>query len=175
MMDNFKETFKVEAFELLAELEAALLELEMSPGDTATIGRTFRALHTIKGSGAMVGWDEIAVFTHEVENVFELVRQGRVEVSKELIDLTLAAGDLIRCMLESRDLEEVDQRGQAIIRGLKELVGSGESQGVACGESPNRENSKLFHCFSRIRYLPDHLSSSCRHTCSGNESGSASQ
>lgn len=122
MSDTFRETFIVEAHELLTELDAGLLELEESPGDKNTVGRVFRALHTIKGSGAMVGWDEIAAFTHEVENVFELVRREKLAVSKNLVDLTLAAGDVIRCMLDASNTAATAEQAEGIIRGLKKIV-----------------------------------------------------
>src|SRR5574341_491700 len=48
---RLREAFKEEAYELLADMEAALLELEKNPGDSELIGRVFRAMHTIKGSG----------------------------------------------------------------------------------------------------------------------------
>ena len=64
------------------------------------MGRIFRALHTIKGSGAMFGFDELAAFTHNLETAFDEVRNGRLAITPELIDLTLAALDQIRAMLE---------------------------------------------------------------------------
>lgn len=99
--DRHKEAFKEEAGELLSELESALLELEETPDDTELIGRVFRAMHTIKGSGAMFGFDDIAAFTHEVETVFDLVRNGEIRVTKKLIDLTLSARDHIRTMIDA--------------------------------------------------------------------------
>ena len=103
MMDKHREAFREEAQELLAELEAALLELEQAPADGNLIGRVFRAMHTIKGSGAMFGFDDIAAFTHGVETVYDLVRGGKIPVTKPLIDLTLAAGDEIRKMVETSE------------------------------------------------------------------------
>ena len=73
-----QEAYREEARELLAELESSLLELEQTPEDQELIGRVFRALHTIKGSGAMFGFDLIAAFTHNVENAFDLVRSRTV-------------------------------------------------------------------------------------------------
>jgi two-component system chemotaxis sensor kinase CheA len=124
MMDNFKEAFREEAFELLSELETSLLELEQDPDNRETIERAFRALHTIKGSGAMAGFDDIAAFTHEVESVFEHLRHGRLAVTKELVDLTLAARDVIRGMLEPADNgdEGRDMEAKGIVRALKELL-----------------------------------------------------
>ncbi len=102
-MDKQTETYREEAYELLAELEASLLELEETPDDTGMIGRIFRALHTIKGSGAMFGFDDIAEFTHELETIFDLVRGGKISVTKELIDLTLSARDQIKAMLDASE------------------------------------------------------------------------
>ena len=82
-IDKHKETFKEEAHELLGELETSLLELEESPDNTELVGRVFRAMHTIKGSGSMFGFDDIAKFTHEIETVFDLVRNGKIPVTKE--------------------------------------------------------------------------------------------
>ena len=101
MTDKHREAFKEEAYELLGELEAALLDLEKTPADEDLIGRVFRAMHTIKGSGAMFGFDDIAAFTHGIETVYDLVRGGKIPVTKPLIDLTLAACDEIRKMVEA--------------------------------------------------------------------------
>jgi two-component system chemotaxis sensor kinase CheA len=102
--DRYREligVFKEEAHELLLELESSLLELEKKTDDKELIARVFRAMHTIKGSGSMFGFDEITEFAHNIETVFELVRNGDVKVTKELIDLTLSACDLIRSMIET--------------------------------------------------------------------------
>ncbi|MGC2620882.1 MAG: chemotaxis protein CheA [Acidobacteriaceae bacterium] len=98
--DQFRQSFRDEAREILVDLEAALLELNEDRGDLQLVGRVFRALHTIKGSGAMFGFEELAGFSHNLENAFDEVRNGRLAVSAELVDLTLAALDQIRGMLE---------------------------------------------------------------------------
>ena len=93
--------FCEEARDLLIDLESALLELENDPRDAETIGRVFRALHTIKGSGAMFGFDEVASFTHNLESAYDLVRSGELAVTPALISLTLGARDHILHLLES--------------------------------------------------------------------------
>jgi two-component system, chemotaxis family, sensor kinase CheA len=92
--------FEEETNELLSDLENALLQAEETPDDADVIARIFRALHTIKGSAAMFGYDSISVFLHKVESVFDLVRSGRLSISRHLIDLTLSAGDEVKKMLE---------------------------------------------------------------------------
>jgi two-component system chemotaxis sensor kinase CheA len=94
------ETYREEAYELLAELEITLIALEEAPKDRELIDRVFRTLHTIKGSGAMFGFDDVAALAHEVETAFELVRNDQLAATKFLVDLTLAAGDQIRSMID---------------------------------------------------------------------------
>ena len=98
--EQFKQSFREEAREVLVDLEAALLELNENRADMELVGRVFRALHTIKGSGSMFGFEQLAAFTHNLETAFDLVRNGRLQIGSELIDLTLAALDQIRAMLE---------------------------------------------------------------------------
>jgi two-component system chemotaxis sensor kinase CheA len=98
--EQFKQSFREEAREILTELESSLLELNENPSDTELVSRIFRGLHTIKGSGAMFGFERLAAFMHDIETAFDLVRSGRMETSAELIDLTLAALDQIPAMLE---------------------------------------------------------------------------
>ena len=116
-----------EARELLAELETVLLELEENPEDSELIGRAFRALHTIKGSGAMFGFETIAAFTHEVETAFDLVRSNKLPVSKELIDLTLKARDTIRGFLEGEDSAEDKTRAEGILKEYRHIVAQNQT------------------------------------------------
>jgi two-component system chemotaxis sensor kinase CheA len=123
MMEQHVAAYREEAIELLAELETSLLDLEETPDDHDLISRVFRAMHTIKGSGAMFGFDAIAAFTHEVETVFDLVRNGKMLVTKELLNLTLQSRDHISALLDaSSGMGEADSSaGDAIIAGLRLL------------------------------------------------------
>ena len=101
--------FKEEAFELLNDLEAAILEVEESRHDSGLIDRIFRALHTIKGSAAMFGYERISLFLHDIESVFDQVRSGKLVLSGDLVNLTLAASDEVRKMLEDANGAELNQ------------------------------------------------------------------
>lgn len=131
--DTHREAFREEAYELLTELESSLLELEERPTDEEVIGRVFRAMHTIKGSGAMFGFDDISHFTHEVETVFDLVRKGKLSVTKELVNLTLSARDRIRAMLDADGLDGPDGvvANEQVVAGLKKLASGGAAPAVA--------------------------------------------
>ena len=123
-MNDPQDAFREEAYELLAELETALMEIEENPQDTDLIDRIFRAMHTIKGSGAMFGFDDIAAFTHELETIFDLVREGRMAVSSRLVNISLAARDQIKAMLDAsaNDRPADDQACRTIIDELKSIT-----------------------------------------------------
>ena len=113
--------FREEASEHLAELESALLLLESDPNNSELIGQAFRSLHTIKGSGAMAGFDNIASFAHELETVFAEVRNGKITVSKPLIELTLESMDLIRRLLAGPD-ELIERDRARLVEGLRHYL-----------------------------------------------------
>ncbi len=140
--DQFRQSFREEARELLVELEGVLLELSERREDEGLVSRVFRALHTIKGSGAMFGFDDLAAFTHNLENAWDEVRKGRLRVTPELVDLTLAALDQIRGMVE----EEAGETGAdatacaEILQRLLALTGRSAAEPAegAASASPTR-------------------------------------
>jgi len=118
------DTFRQEAQELLEQLEHTLLDLEHEPGNSALIDTAFRALHTIKGSGSMFGFDAVAGFTHHVETAFDLVRKGIVAPSRALIAVALAAKDRMRLLIEHPETTDT-LPGDAILRDLRAIVDAG--------------------------------------------------
>ncbi len=161
MMEQHVAAYREEATELLAELETSLLELEETPDDKDLISRVFRAMHTIKGSGAMFGFDAIAAFTHEVETVFDLVRNGRMVVTKELLNLTLKSRDFISALLDaSSGFGEVDKgQGDAIIASLHRLshgADTAANQPAAAGPpAPPVAAEEMAMKTWRIRFVPN--------------------
>lgn len=115
------EIFRQEASELFEVLEGALLDLGQRPDDRELVDSAFRALHTIKGSGAMFGFDKVASFTHEFETAFDRVRKGEIKPTHELISVALAAKDYIRALIEDPQSTD-DIIGDAILDDLKRFV-----------------------------------------------------
>ncbi|OGU04622.1 MAG: chemotaxis protein CheA [Geobacteraceae bacterium GWC2_58_44] len=154
-MDVHRQAFKEEAYELLTELESSLLELEETPDDGDLIGRVFRAMHTIKGSGSMFGFDDIASFTHEVETIFDMVRNGKLQVTKTLVNLTLAARDQIKSMLDLSDGEgAADAEASArIIAGLRTLACC-DTPAAAPAQAKAAKPAPLERVSYRIRFVP---------------------
>lgn len=90
--------FIQEAREILEGLETLLLDLENGV-EPEQVDAVFRALHTVKGSGAMFGFGTLARFTHHFEDAFDRVREGRLAVDARLIDLSLKARDHMTVLL----------------------------------------------------------------------------
>jgi two-component system chemotaxis sensor kinase CheA len=118
------ETFRAEAQDLLDRLEQALLDLDQRPDDRELIHGAFRALHTIKGSGAMFGFEHVAAFTHGFETAFDRVRNGSAPASRELVAVALAAKDHIRTLIDRPEQADA-AAGEAILADLAEVVGGG--------------------------------------------------
>jgi two-component system chemotaxis sensor kinase CheA len=99
-LEQLQASFRHEADDLLTDLGGALLLLELDPRNVEVINRVFRAMHTLKGSGASAGFRRLANFVHHVEDVFNRVRNKQLETTPELIDATLKACDCCAMLLE---------------------------------------------------------------------------
>lgn len=115
-------TFRQEAQDLLDQLEETLLDLERAPENGELIDGAFRALHTIKGSGAMFGFERVSAFTHHVETAFDLMRKGKVTPTRELIAVALEAKDQIRGLIEQPE-QTGAEAGGAVLDKLRGLLG----------------------------------------------------
>lgn len=112
--------FKEEAYELLDDIEDTLLLLRDDLTNTENINRIFRAVHTIKGSGAMFGFNEVADFAHKFENAIDAIRKGEAKLSAQCLNVFLAARDQIKIILEagSPASPEITKSSQQLIQQL---------------------------------------------------------
>ncbi len=161
-MDLYRQTYIEEARENLEELTQALLELETDPCNNEHVDKAFRALHTIKGSGSMFGFDTIAAFTHTIETVYDLVREGRLSVTPELISHTLAASDVIRDLLQDNaaipagkdELELIFRNIAASVQGA--TTGNDEPPSPQPDDTAPEENDRNDETTYRIVFKPAH-------------------
>lgn len=107
--------FITESSELLEMAEGALLDLEENPDDEELINKVFRAFHTIKGTSAFMGLKPISEFTHHLETVLSMVREGDISFDTASADISLEAIDIINSML---GIVEVSERGDILPKPL---------------------------------------------------------
>ncbi|KTT99970.1 chemotaxis protein CheA [Sphingomonas yabuuchiae] len=111
--------FRIEAGELLEQVEQGLLDLGHRLDDMNLVNAVFRGLHTLKGSGAMFGFDALAAFTHHCESAFDRVRKGDVRATPELVSVILSAADHMRALVDG---DAPAAHGQAILDRLAAAV-----------------------------------------------------
>lgn len=119
------EIFKEEALELLDDIEDTLLLLRDDLTNGEHINRIFRAVHTVKGSGAMFGFHEVADFAHKFENAIDAIRKGEAVLNEECLNVFLAARDQIKVILDAGNpaAPEVTRESQHLIQQLIAAVG----------------------------------------------------
>ena len=91
---RYAKLFLTESREYLSEINTALLELERGGGDAA-VARLFRAVHTMKGMGAAMGYTSVGELSHELETLLDKVRSGSLTVTPVIIDTLFAAADAL--------------------------------------------------------------------------------
>ncbi|UPA12317.1 chemotaxis protein CheA [Borrelia venezuelensis] len=96
------EIFFEEAQNLVDTLEENIMSLEDDPNNAETIDEIFRAAHTLKGGSASVDMMELSGFTHVIEDVFDAIRDNKLKICNDLVDLLLNALDVIKGMLDAR-------------------------------------------------------------------------
>lgn len=107
-LDKFTAKFVEEALDNVAIIEELLFSLESEPTDKEHIERLFRAMHTIKGGGAMFGFNDLSAFTHNLETIYDLVRNDKLAIDSDIISLTFESLDYIRLLLDKGDLTDPD-------------------------------------------------------------------
>ena len=108
-MDSNQKRFAEDALDLLNELDEGLLQLEANPHASAPLEQVFRTMHTIKGGANMFGFENIGELAHHLETLYDLVRQGKMQVSDGLISITLHAFDKVRDLLKEKDANKINQ------------------------------------------------------------------
>jgi len=91
---RYAKLFLSESREYLSELNSALLELERG-GSDAAVARLFRAVHTMKGMGAAMGYTSVSEVSHELETLLDRLRSGSLAVTPAIMDALFAGVDAL--------------------------------------------------------------------------------
>jgi two-component system chemotaxis sensor kinase CheA len=103
--EEFVAYFRDEAEELLQQIDGDLLKLEeianTGVSDPEIVNSLFRALHTIKGSGGMLGFTDVQGVAHKLENLCDLLRKERMPLSESAVDILFSGRDFVTDLVES--------------------------------------------------------------------------
>ncbi len=100
-LNNYLEMFIEESKEHLQAINDELLKLETDSENTAIVNEIFRSAHTLKGMAGSMGFDDLASLTHEMENVLDLLRNSKLRITPEIMDVIFKCVDLIEKMVDS--------------------------------------------------------------------------
>ena len=104
--------------------EHNILALEKNISDTDAVDELFRSAHTLKGAAATVQMQELASFTHIVEDVLDEIREGNVSVTGQIVDVLLQAIDVVKEMLGARaEGRALEKEPVETVTALREVAG----------------------------------------------------
>lgn len=102
-MEEFKQGFIDEALQLIEKLEDLIMHLENTAPGEADVQEIFRIMHTIKGSSAMFAFSNTENITHKLEDIYDLIREQKLELTPATLSLTLDTADFIKLLLTNND------------------------------------------------------------------------
>ncbi|MBI3351470.1 MAG: chemotaxis protein CheW [Nitrospirae bacterium] len=126
---QFFQVFFEEAGEHLAELERLLLGLDLQSPNGEDLNAIFRAVHSIKGGAGTFGFTDLVEVAHVFETILDKVRNDELGLKKEMVDLFLEAGDVLKKILDGhKEGREADPAGSLSVReGLKAILKENEA------------------------------------------------
>lgn len=123
-VSQYLEIFIDETKEHLQSLNEQLLILEKEPENVDTINEIFRAAHSLKGMAGTMGYKRMQRLTHDMENVFSEIRNGKIKVSAGLIDVLFQSLDALEAYLDNiqTTADEGTDDNEPIINQLNEIL-----------------------------------------------------
>ena len=129
------EDFLVEAGEILEQLSEQLVDLEQRPDDSDLLNAIFRGFHTVKGGAGFLQLDPMVDCCHNAENLFDLLRNGDIKVTAELMDVVLQALDTVNVMFEAvRNGDEPQCADPQLLQSLVDFATGGAPQAAPAPE-----------------------------------------
>ncbi len=126
-VSQYLEIFIEETKEHLQNLNEHLLILEREPENEGTINEIFRAAHSLKGMSGTMGYKRMQHLTHDMENVFSEIRNGKLKASSELVDILFKGLDALETYLGNiqTDATEGENDNEDIINALNNYLNAG--------------------------------------------------
>lgn len=156
-MEEFQDRFIDEASELIAGIENEVIGLESNPNDKLIIDEIFRVMHTLKGTASMFGFNSIESVTHQLESVYDSIREDKMKINADIINLTFITIDIIKKILNTKDhLSSGDQKlFDDVLQHINRIIGTPEKPAEDSQPAqPTIEGKAKMNAYY-IRYKPD--------------------
>lgn len=139
-VSQYLEIFIDETKEHLQSLNEQLLIIEKEPENTDTINEIFRAAHSLKGMAGTMGYKRMQKLTHQMENVFSEIRNGKMKVNANLVDVLFQCLDALEEYLDN--IQEAADEGtndnEPILKELEAIL-NGKAESPQQPEAPKEE------------------------------------
>lgn len=127
-LSRYADLFLTESREHLSAINHALLELERTGGSAEAVAAIFRAVHTVKGMSATMGYTAVAELSHELEGLLDAVRRGERTISVEMMDALFFSADLLERSIEASVADQLEDFDIApAVARLRSLAADGTS------------------------------------------------
>lgn len=135
-VSQYLEIFVEETKEHLQSLNDNILVLENEPENKDTINEIFRSAHSLKGMAGTMGYKRMQTLTHDMENVFSEIRNDKLKVTSDLVDILFQCLDALEAYLDNiiNTQDEGTDDNAAIIKLLNDYLNGGS--GVAEQAAP---------------------------------------
>ncbi|MFC4551447.1 MULTISPECIES: chemotaxis protein CheA [Halorussus] len=141
-MEDYLQEFIRESEENITELNNSLLELEDDPSDEAAMDSIFRTAHTLKGNFGAMGFQSESDLAHAIEDLLDEIRQGRMAVSPEVMDLVFGGVDRIDSALDEIEAEgESTAEHDATIAEIRGVIQQGGATSADEGSAGSSDES----------------------------------
>lgn len=148
-MSQYLDVFLEECKEHLVNLNERLLELEKNPQDLSSLNEIFRAAHTLKGMSSTMGFNDMAVLTHHMEDVLSFLKEGVIKVEVPIIDVLFDCLDRLQMMVgniqqgqpavDNTDLIEKLES----IKNRETMLQNSEADDKSTGVSPEEKKREI--------------------------------
>lgn len=130
---QFQDAFFDEVAEHLAVVEEGLLALEQNPDDRDLLNKIFRSAHSIKGGAGMFGFTAVSQFTHKMETLLDLLRNGQKAVTPAVADLLLKSTDCLKTLIDATK-SGVAVDDETVQRLTAELAAASDAKAKVAGK-----------------------------------------
>lgn len=140
-VSQYLDIFIDETKEHLQSLNQQLLILEKEPDNADTINEIFRAAHSLKGMAGTMGYKRMQKLTHDMENAFSEIRNGKMKVTSEMMDALFKGLDALESYLDiiTRTGDEGTEDNQELIDQIEHIMQTGLGKGTADSIQPETD------------------------------------
>ncbi len=138
--EYYRKQFYQEAKDILEKVNEDLLRAEADPENQEILQSVFRGIHTIKGSAGSFGLENISAFTHHLEELLSALRDGKISLSPELVDVVLSGADHIGKMIEAHEAGQESYIDSSLTERFREFCAAPQPETVP----PTLQKDKRF-------------------------------